>query len=181
MIIVLRIIWLILPAGIANITAALSAIVLPRLNYPIDFYKQTGGKRIFGNNKTWRGLISGTAAGEIIFLLQKNFFDAHPFFNDISLFNYQDMHWSIGFLFGFGALFGDLIKSFIKRRLGIASGKSWFVFDQIDWILGLLLIIYPFIKLPISIVIMILCIGFLLHIIIKFFGYLARINKVPLL
>jgi CDP-2,3-bis-(O-geranylgeranyl)-sn-glycerol synthase len=37
---------------------------------------------------------------------------------------------------GFGALAGDSIKSFFKRRLGFAPGKAWVPFDQLDFIVG---------------------------------------------
>jgi len=35
-----------------------------------------------------------------------------------------------------GALIGDLIKSFAKRRLGIQAGSTWVPFDQVDYIAG---------------------------------------------
>jgi CDP-2,3-bis-(O-geranylgeranyl)-sn-glycerol synthase len=41
-------------------------------------------------------------------------------------------------LLGFGALAGDSIKSFFKRRVGVKPGKRWFPFDQIDFVIGAL-------------------------------------------
>jgi len=38
----------------------------------------------------------------------------------------------------FGALIGDIIKSFFKRRIGKKRGQDWIPFDQIDFILGVL-------------------------------------------
>ena len=38
----------------------------------------------------------------------------------------------------FGALIGDIIESFFKRRVGIERGKNWIPFDQLDFILGVL-------------------------------------------
>ena len=46
----------------------------------------------------------------------------------------------IGALMGGGALLGDLIESFIKRRHGRPSGKPWFPWDQADWIIGAILL-----------------------------------------
>jgi CDP-2,3-bis-(O-geranylgeranyl)-sn-glycerol synthase len=38
----------------------------------------------------------------------------------------------------FGALFGDITKSFFKRRVGKNRGEDWIPFDQIDFIAGAL-------------------------------------------
>ena len=38
----------------------------------------------------------------------------------------------------FGALIGDIIESFFKRRIGKGRGEDWIPFDQIDFILGAL-------------------------------------------
>lgn len=43
---------------------------------------------------------------------------------------------TFGFFGGVGALSGDLIKSFFKRRFKIPSSNPWPVFDQLDFILG---------------------------------------------
>ena len=45
----------------------------------------------------------------------------------------------LGALMGGGALVGDLVKSFIKRRLNVPPGKPWFPWDQLDWIAGAIL------------------------------------------
>ena len=36
----------------------------------------------------------------------------------------------------FGALCGDIIESFFKRRVGKNRGENWIIFDQLDFILG---------------------------------------------
>jgi CDP-2,3-bis-(O-geranylgeranyl)-sn-glycerol synthase len=45
----------------------------------------------------------------------------------------------LGFLMGLGEGFGDVIKSFIKRRLNIGSGKPFIPFDQMSFLGALLL------------------------------------------
>lgn len=35
-----------------------------------------------------------------------------------------------------GALAGDVVKSFFKRRFGVASGARWPVADQLDFVFG---------------------------------------------
>jgi CDP-2,3-bis-(O-geranylgeranyl)-sn-glycerol synthase len=49
----------------------------------------------------------------------------------------------LGLLFGVGAMGGDCVKSFVKRRLGIRPGRPWIPFDQLDFLVGALLLIWP--------------------------------------
>ena len=43
---------------------------------------------------------------------------------------------------GVGALGGDSIKSLIKRQLGIAPGRSWIPADQLDFVVGGLVVLF---------------------------------------
>jgi len=47
----------------------------------------------------------------------------------------------VGFLQGFGAMFGDIVKSAIKRSwlARIPAGQPWQPWDQVDFVLGTLL------------------------------------------
>jgi CDP-2,3-bis-(O-geranylgeranyl)-sn-glycerol synthase len=177
--IILKAAWLILPAGIANVGAGLAAKFFPALNYPVDCYKCFRGKRIFGDHKTWRGLVAGSVTGLVIFAIQKELFVSYSFFYQISEFNYQEAGWIIGFLFSFGALFGDLAKSFIKRQIDIAPGKSWFIVDQTDWIAGMFLVAAPAIRFSWSIIASSFLVGLFLHLLVKFIGYRAKLDSSP--
>jgi CDP-2,3-bis-(O-geranylgeranyl)-sn-glycerol synthase len=44
----------------------------------------------------------------------------------------------------FGALLGDIVKSFFKRRLGFEKGASFPIADQYDFVIGALLFTYIF-------------------------------------
>jgi CDP-2,3-bis-(O-geranylgeranyl)-sn-glycerol synthase len=138
--IILQSLWLILPAYIANGCAALLGG-----GTSIDFGKNyKDGKRILGDGKTWRGLILGTlfgmiggfglsVAAKIITPTEYNFIA----FEKLDFTGFPIMI-PIVFSICFGALFGDMVKSFFKRRCGIERGKDWVPFDQIDFILGVL-------------------------------------------
>jgi len=70
------------------------------------------GRPVLGKSKTWRGLIAGClTCGAFAFLV-----DLGAFF---------------GLVFGFLSLFGDMISSFIKRRMGLASSARALWLDQI--------------------------------------------------
>jgi CDP-2,3-bis-(O-geranylgeranyl)-sn-glycerol synthase len=82
-----------------------------------------------------------------------------------------------GLALGLGSLIGDLVKSFFKRQLGVAPGKAWIPFDQIDWILGALVALSFFIGLTVSFVVVSLILFGILHIIANQIGYYLKINK----
>ncbi len=129
--------YLILPGMFANMAPSLTR----KLNFlavPLDFNKKWKGKPITGSHKTWRGLFFGVAAGVIIALLQA-FLYKLVFFRSLSLVNYGHSWLLVGFLLGFGFIFGDAVKSIIKRRVGIPAGGKFFPWDQIDGMTGGLL------------------------------------------
>lgn len=131
-------IWLTIPAFVANPSA-----VLFGGGKPMDFgRKMKTGARILGDGKTWRGFFGGAFAGIVIGLIQVG----------ISSF-FSDDHFGFGefpnfiviiVLLSFGALLGDVLGSFIKRRLGKSRGAKAPGLDQYDFLLGawLLLIIF---------------------------------------
>ncbi len=136
--IIIQAFWLVIPIYIANASA-----VIMGGGTPIDFNKKyKDGKRILGDGKTWRGLLSGTFIGMTagfglsiaasylnsseFSYLQVNTFEGYPLMIPILL-----------ALCG-GALLGDIIESFFKRRIGKDRGEDWYVFDQLDFIIGAL-------------------------------------------
>jgi len=136
--IIIQALWLVLPAYIANASA-----LLVGGGTPIDFGKNwKDGRRILGDGKTWSGLISGAVVGmvggfglSIVAIYANNSDFAFLGLSDFG--RYPLMIPIIGSIC-FGALLGDIIESFFKRRAGIERGKNWIPFDQIDFILGVL-------------------------------------------
>lgn len=157
----LMIFWIFLPAGIANM-APVFFKRLPILNYPIDGGLSWGDKRILGDNKTWRGLVAGILLAIIAVWLQSIIYPTTLITSGIMI---------AGILLGGGALIGDIVKSFFKRRLNIAPGQSFPVADQIDWIVGAL-IATSFIQLWSwqTWLVAILMFG-LLHLVVNLIGY----------
>ena len=170
-----QLVWLMLPAGIANIGASISRYI-PLLNYPVDFGKSWRGKRIFGAHKTWRGVVFGTLLGISTFLLQRYLYQ-FAFAKDLSLINYDQQTWTFGLLLGSGAIWGDIVKSFFKRRINRVPGESWLPFDQIDYTVGGLIAIsfiyFPGWLMSFSIVLF----GFLLHIVFNLLGHILKLQR----
>jgi len=143
--------WLLFPAAISNHNASLgSHLAVPRplkqifqlLDRPIDLGLKIGGQELFGRNKTFRGFIVAMLTGILLAGLQRYLFSVSGFFRSASLIKYSRVDFvTVGFLMGFGALLGDLVESFIKRRLNHRPGYPWFPWDQLDWIIGSLLLV----------------------------------------
>lgn len=176
-------IWVFLPAALANMTPIPVSKVpfLKKYNYPADFYKTYKGVRIFGDHKTIRGYISGIIVAILTVFLQIYVFERSEFIQTISPVDYSEVNpLALGLLAGFGALFGDSVKSFFKRRRGIAPGKTWVPFDQIDYIIGGLLFMSLYLMIPWYDYLIILVIWFLIHLLSTSFGYLIGVKDSPL-
>ncbi len=131
--------WLMLPAYIPN-----SAAVLFKGRIPMDLGRNfIDGRRILGKGKTWRGFFGGSLSGFFLGVLQNSLapYLPHSWFPEFAA--YPDF---IGILLclSFGAMSGDALGSFIKRRLGIKSGGRAFLLDQLTFVLVAWLLLYVF-------------------------------------
>ncbi len=152
-------------------------ILFPKYKYPMDFFRSFRGKRVFGDHKTIRGLITGILMAELLFLLQQYLYANSDLIKNISLINYTEISPFFGIALGFGGLMGDALKSFFKRQIGIKPGSSWFPWDQIDWIIGSLVLSGLFIKVTLSLIFGYLIIGLALHLLFKVIGYAMKMNQ----
>lgn len=136
--IIIQALWLALPAYIANASA-----LLVGGGMPIDFGKNwRDGKRILGDGKTWRGFVTGAFVGMTCgfgLSVVAKFANMSDFaFLGLNDFTGFPLMIPIIFSICFGALLGDIVKSFFKRRIGRARGEDWIPFDQLDFIVGAL-------------------------------------------
>jgi CDP-2,3-bis-(O-geranylgeranyl)-sn-glycerol synthase len=97
-------VWFMLPAYIGNI--------IPIFVKNIPIFPSPVHNRLFGNHKTWRGLVIGIIGAGIIALLQ-----IRPLW--------------YGLVLGTGNFTGDLCGAFIKRRLGIPPGGKNLLIDAL--------------------------------------------------
>jgi len=136
--IIIQALWLVLPAYIANASA-----LLVGGGAPIDFGKNwRDGRRILGDGKTWRGLITGAVVGMTggfgLSVVAKYAAMSDFAFLGINDFTGFPLMIPIIASICFGALIGDIVESFFKRRIGKVRGQDWIPFDQLDFILGAL-------------------------------------------
>ena len=162
-----------LPAGVANMMPVLVSRIpmLAGWTTPLDFGHSYKEHRIFGSNKTWRGLVFGTIAAGITGLL---IYDFYPIAASNSIALWQSL------AMGAGALIGDAVESFFKRQRGIGPGSSWFPFDQTDYIIGGLLFSLPFGLPSTDFIPIIFGTYFGLHLLFSYIGYRLKLKDKPL-
>lgn len=174
LIFILKCLYLMLPAYFAN----MAPVIVKKIglfNFPIDFNRQINNKPIFGKNKTFRGFAFGVIFSVIIAYFQFLLYNVESF-RGISFIDYEN--WLLlGFLMGLGALLGDLIKSFFKRRLNIEPGARFVPFDQTDFVIGALVFIMPVFDLTFKIFITSLLLSFVLHIIVNHIAFYLKIRN----
>ncbi|HEV7423915.1 MAG TPA: phosphatidylglycerophosphatase A [Candidatus Paceibacterota bacterium] len=147
--------------------APMIANMTPVLLRGIKRFEKPISTEIFGQNKTWRGLFGGILAGTFFYYI----------FSKIGLIgSNQNINSiiAIGFLLSFGALSGDLVKSYLKRKIGIPEGESWIPFDQIDYVLGVIIVTYPIYHYPLRQTILMLIIGGILSALAHRAGYIMK-------
>jgi len=166
--------YFMLPAYISNLVPPL----IKRwkiLDKPMDFGIKIRGKRMFGAHKTWRGFLIGTVSGTIVFMMQRAW---TPPGSSIALFDYSQASIWIGVALAAGALIGDAVKSLIKRQIGIAPGHPWPIFDQLDYVVGSLLIASAWYTPSWTDIGLIFALSLLLTVLVKHIGYWVGVNKV---
>ena len=145
--------WFLGPAGAGNVAPLVAAHLpmLKRLDMPVDGGHVWRGHRILGDHKTWRGIIAGIIFGTVAGCLQLLIARAagHPLgFIPSNSFDFTSTATvGLGALLGFGAVFGDSLKSFAKRQVDVTPGKSWPPFDQVDYVIGAYLVALPLVRL----------------------------------
>lgn len=175
--------WFFAPAGFANLAAFASGKIrfLKKYNFPVDCYLKVRGKRILGSHKTVRGFVAALIAGSISCVIEVWFYQNFFSIRELVPIDYYVINPIVlGALLGGGALFGDSVKSFFKRQKGVQPGRSWFPFDQIDYILGGVVFSLFYIQLPIYYYLILFIVWFLIHPLTTVIGYFLRLRHKPI-
>ena len=152
---VLAAIWLYLPAYFAN-----AAPVALGGGPPLDGgEKWLDGKPFLGSHKTFRGCVVGIAAGLLIGTLQGNLY--------------------AGLAQGFGAIIGDLLSSFLKRRWDLAPGDGFPILDQLDFIITAIIISQPYTRASFQEMIIILVVTVPIHYFMNFIAWVTKMKENP--
>jgi hypothetical protein len=131
------------------------------IKYPID-----GGHLFFderpwlGHSKTWRGVIAAILTTTLV----------------ARLFGFD---WQFGILFSGLAMTGDLLASFIKRRIGITvSGRAWLL-DQLPESILPVLLLRDTLGLSLPEVVLVVAVFTLLSIVVSPLLYRLHVRRRP--
>jgi len=180
------VLWLLTPAYLASALATIPRGRGPAMDFGRTWSKD--GRRVLGPSKTWSGFLFGGFVAMPFGLLEAGLILAAP------------PNWKLVPEFGptllasvpvvalltFGAMSGDALGSFVKRRLGQESGSRALLLDQLPFVLlpivlGLVVFPTPFQSVflnPWGILwLLVFTLG--LHTLFNWVGYKAGLKKVP--
>ncbi len=166
--------FLILPAYAAN---ALPVVLGG--GRPIDFgRKMPDGKPVFGAHKTIRGFAAGVIAGTLTSVAQLWVLHAIAPPDFMLPFQFSIL---LGFAISLGALSGDLIHSFVKRRISIAEGAPLPIADQLDFVVGAVLLysLFSLAPPPLLTIAVIFAITLPVHLLTNVLAYVVGVKKTP--
>lgn len=166
--------YLIAPLLVAG--AVLAPVVkldlTPSLARPLDLGRTFRGRRIFGANKTWRGLLVMSGVSVLVVLAQSQLYDIEAF-RAVSMVDYHRTNpFLLGLALGLSYSLSELPNSFVKRRVGIAPGSVsgrhrvvQYVIDQADSPAGGTLALALFLGTRAEALLLVFAVGFCLHVV----------------
>ncbi len=152
---VLAAVYLFLPAYFANA----SPVVLGG-GEPLDGgRKWLDGKPFLGSHKTIKGTLLGVVVGAVVGVLQGN---------------------PVGGVFqSVGAVAGDIVASFFKRRWNLRPGEGMPLVDQLDFITFAVLLSYPVQRTSLEAMLVILVLTVPIHYAVNYVAWLLRLKEHP--
>jgi len=158
----IALVYLMLPAYLANMAPPFTRF-WRGWNRPIS-------SKWLGDHKTVMGFIAGLTVAMVTTFVQSTI----PWREDLLPY----ARWPLlGMAFGLGAMGGDTLKSLLKRLTGIPPGRPWIPMDQLDFVLGSLLLIAPFAHVGWPDIAVILLVSFLGDIAVNHLSYALGIRE----
>jgi len=158
-----------IPAYFAN---AAPTFLIKMRKHPIDFSMKWKGQRVLGDGKTIEGFILASIVAYLTGLLELQV---------IGNFSYEFLIIPpVGFLFiGVGAMIGDMVGSFIKRRMKMKRGEDAGLLDMLDFIIGAFISASFFTNFSVIVFIIALILTPLVHRAANIIGYTIGLKKEP--
>lgn len=158
---------------------------------PLDMGRSLkDGRRILGDGVTWKGTFIGILIGTGIGLIQ-GMFTGDLVYNLLmigdpvtgtmvkaSITNNILLGALLGLALSCGAIFGDACGSFIKRRFNVERGRPVPLMDQLDFVVGALILASLVVVIPINLIILIIIITLFLHLGANIIAYLLGMKNV---
>jgi CDP-diglyceride synthetase len=178
--------YLLLPL-IGSVICAAVILVLglwPSLKRPLDGGATFRGRRVFGDNKTWRGVVGAWVGCVASVALQK--YVIADWAGDLAVIDYESVSlFALGTVFTVGAVVGELPNSFVKRQIGIAPGGRptgllvpvFYTWDQIDALFVLWPLLLFWVRPGASLLIASFAVVFVAHQIVSLVGRLIGARR----
>lgn len=170
LLLILQSLWFIAPAYAAN-----GFPPLMQGKSPVDGRRNFRGKRLFGDGKTWEGTIAGIMVGISVGWLQVI---GQKQLEYLGL-GLPEMTAPLVVMLCLGTMAGDIIGSFVKRRLGIERGGAAPLLDQDGFVIAALLFAMLVYRADIYIAAVLLIITPPIHWIANVCGYYSKFKKTP--
>ncbi len=165
--------WLKLVLYLAPMYFANSSAMLLGGKTALDFGKKLyDGQPILGRGKTIRGTFSGIFVGILATAA------IYYFFNETAL-DFTPNYVLLGVLLSVGAILGDIIASFFKRRNKIASGTPVLFLDQLDFVFGGMILGSVFYTPDFFEIVVIAVVTLVAHKLSNYFAFKTKLKKVP--
>jgi CDP-2,3-bis-(O-geranylgeranyl)-sn-glycerol synthase len=166
------------------VASVLSAIVLRldlwhALRRPIDGGRTWRNRRVFGDSKTWRGVVVAVVGCTAAVAVQALAGDR---VGRVAIVDYGSIPIvPFAIAMGLGAMLGELPNSFAKRQLGIAPGKTtsgplalvFYVWDQVDLLFGAWPVIAIWVCPELGVIAASFVLALILHPTVSLIGYLV--------
>ncbi len=160
--------WFIAPAYAANAFPPLM-----RGKIPIDGRAKWRGARLFGDGKTWEGLLGGIIFGVFIGSLQ---IYGQSYLPPLGL---VEMTFPIVFMLTIGTMAGDIGGSFVKRRMDMKRGESALFLDQLGFLLMAFLFALPFYIPRLDMMVVLVLLTPIIHWLSNILGYWIHVKRNP--
>ncbi|HEX8065036.1 MAG TPA: CDP-archaeol synthase [Thermoleophilaceae bacterium] len=159
--------------------------LLPGLRRPIDGGATFRGRRVLGDNKTWRGalvMLCGVVLAALLLWQWDRYRSWLP--GEVR----EAGPLALGLLAGLGTVVGELPNSFAKRQLGIEPGRrrrsplgvAIALYDQADFVPGILAALAPIWLAPLDVALAGLAIVAAVHLVVNVVGYAIGARSAPI-
>ncbi|NBV77267.1 CDP-archaeol synthase [bacterium] len=161
--------WFFLPAFVAN--------QCPGFARWAGIPPVTISRRLLGGHKTIDAYLVGFVGAYIAVDFQQSLHSFNTRHN-VLFADTTEQKVLYAFLFGCGAVVGDHLKSYFKRRRGIPPGSPWWPYDQLDFAVAALIAILPFSGwIGVNHIVIILVVSVLFHPVVNWVGWKVGIRK----
>lgn len=159
--------------------------IVPWLKKPLDGGYCWQGKRLFGDHKTYRGIIAMVLLSTLFCYLLHFLVQHYAFWQQYNLLQFERYPpWFYGLIYGLAYTLSELPNSFIKRRLDISPGSRGssinVIIDQSDSTIGCLLAIYPFASFSIGFALLGILFLSIVHISVNLLLFMLKLREQPL-